>query len=119
MIIQNEVKIILYKNDIRWIRKLGEYEIGAPIFVNWKKIKSTSFRNLKINIKCDDCGKIQKKRLRDIDESKTEHFCRKCSHKGDKNPSFGRKMHINTQNSLEEWRKNNINPSTDCSTCHR
>lgn len=107
-----KVEIVLKKIDIRWIKKIGTYEVNKPIIVDWKSIKNSSFRKLKIKVKCDDCGLIHERRIRDLNETINIHYCKKCLNKGFRNPSYGKKMPSKTKDSLNEWRMNNNNPFT-------
>lgn len=92
MILDEMVEIKLnYKSKIKtWQTKLGFIpEINKPILVNWSLLKTTSFRRIKLEIKCDDCGMTFKKRICGINGN--VDYCHKCMNKGNRNGMFGTK----------------------------
>lgn len=97
----------------KWSKKLGFIpKIGKLININWKLLKSTTFRTLYIKVKCDDCGKIHERRIRDLNENKNLHFCKTCGKKGKKNGMFGKPVSKNTKDGLKKFHKKYGNPFT-------
>jgi hypothetical protein len=107
-----KIEIVLSKIDKRWISKIGEYEINKPIRVDWKLIKTTTFRTKFMNVKCDDCGLIHERRLRDLEVNNNLHYCKKCYYSGERNHSYGKPQSEGSRIGLEKWRSENTNPFT-------
>jgi hypothetical protein len=107
-----KIEIVLDKIDKRWINKIGEYEINKPILVDWKLIKTTTFRTKFMNVKCDDCGLIHERRLRDLDVNNNIHYCKKCCYSGEKNYNYGKSQSEGSKIGLKRWRSENTNPFT-------
>ena len=109
------VKIILKTNNhaLRWVNKLGyKPEVNEPFSVHWSILKSTTMRTLFIKVKCDDCGCIFERRIRDLDVNKNKHFCSKCQNKGERNGQFGEKISENSKKALKKFRETYGNPFT-------
>jgi len=119
---ENEDVNIVFTSKVqitKWGKKFGFYpKLNEEIKVCWKFLKTTKFRTLFINLKCDGdkCEKIFPRRIRDLDTENNIHFCKNCAIKGNKNGMFGKKMHDNTKISLKKFRDENANPFTWKST---
>lgn len=66
-----------------------EIKLGSEYKVHWSLLKKSSLRRHKIEVICDGCNQIILKRLQDLNIDASEHFCRSCGKKGDKNGLFG------------------------------
>mgnify|MGYP006349497135 CR=1 FL=1 len=66
-----------------------EIELGSEYKVHWSLLKKSSLRRHKIEVICDGCNETILKRLQDLNVDVSEHFCRSCGKKGDKNGIFG------------------------------
>jgi len=81
------LEIILNGRIDIWTKKLGYLpELNKPTKIHWTLLKGTSFRDLKIQVECDNCGKTYNKAIRRLNNY---DICKSCSKKGDKNPMFG------------------------------
>jgi len=108
-----EVVLTHYTQPDRWKKTLGyRPNINEPFLVHWSLLKSKRDYRIKfIKVKCDDCGVIFERRIRDLKPDKNEHFCTKCQNKGDRNGNFG-KPNNNAKIGLKKWLNENGNPFT-------
>lgn len=110
-----EIEIILTSTFQKkvWCEKLGYIpEINVPFKIHWSLLKTTKFRTLTIKVKCDDCGLIHDRRIRDLDVELNTHYCRKCGKIGERNPAFGLLASENAKKGLRDWIEKNGNPFT-------
>jgi len=108
-----EYLIIDFKNNKRiklWEKKLNCI-IDAPQKIHWKILKGSTYRVLSIDVECDECGIIHKRRIRDLSDS-NYHLCNKCKKIGSRNGQYGKKQSEETKKALQLWRKENPNPFT-------
>jgi len=109
----DEYTYITIKNSkplTKWEKKLGYLpKLNEPIKVHWKLLKPTSYRTLFLKVKCDDCGIIYDRRIRDMTET---HLCKKCINKGELNYMYGKKPSEKNINATKKWLKENGNPFT-------
>jgi hypothetical protein len=109
------VKVFIknYRNKGYYKKLLNKpIEIGKTYDVHWSLLKTSSKRRIKIKVKCDDCKKIIKKRICDLDINNNYHLCRSCVKKGKRNPAFGKPIHENTKKGFEKWHSEHSNPFT-------
>jgi 5-methylcytosine-specific restriction endonuclease McrA len=88
-----EVKVVLVnKTQItKWSISLGiTININEPFFVGWVFLKTKKeYRKISIKVKCDDCGELHDRRIRDLDPNNNTHFCKRCVKTGERGPMFG------------------------------
>jgi hypothetical protein len=89
-----------------------EVKIGDEFDVHWSLLKTSSHRREKIEVSCDGCGKIIKKRLCDLDKNINKHLCASCNKKGERNPAYGKPIHPNTKKGLKKFMEERGNPFT-------
>jgi|LakMenEpi03Aug12_release.lakeMendotaPanAssembly.Ray.scaffolds.fasta_scaffold329948_2 hypothetical protein len=107
----NEMVEIKIKSKLKlktWETKLGfTPEINKPFFINWSLLKTTSYRRIKLKIKCDDCGAAFEKRICGINGN--IDYCFKCMNKGNRNGMYGvepNENFIKARNKMLEERGN-------------
>jgi len=109
----DEYTYIVIKNSkplTKWEKKLGFLpELNKPIKVHWKLLKSTTYRTMSLKIKCNDCGVIYNKRIRDMTEI---HLCKSCIKKGKLNGMYGVKPSEKNINATKKRLKEHGNPFT-------
>jgi predicted RNA-binding Zn-ribbon protein involved in translation (DUF1610 family) len=84
---------VIFKTQMqasRWTNKLN-YLIEKDKLINlhWSLLKNSTFRTMHIKVKCDDCGDIINRRIKDLKVNKNYHLCNKCINKGSRNGQFG------------------------------
>ncbi len=113
MYIDELVKITISNNSkTKWERKIGKKIEGNDIEVHWTYLKGTTFRTISINLSCNDCNKIYKRRIRDLDINNNIHYCNNCLRKGDRNVNFGKPCSENSKEATKKYMKLNGNPFT-------
>lgn len=107
------VKItISNKSKTKWEKKIGNTIEGNDIEVHWSLLKGTTFRIIYIDLICDDCNIIHKRRIRDLDPDNNIHYCSKCVIKGNRNGMFGKSCPEKAKLALKKWIDENGNPFT-------
>lgn len=96
----------------KWEKKIGKKIEGNDIEVHWSLLKGTTFRTISIDLICDDCNIIYKRRIRDLDLDNKIHYCNKCFNKGERNGMFGKPCPEKTKFALKKWIDENGNPFT-------
>lgn len=94
----------------KWEKKIGKRIEGNDIEVHWSLLKGTTFRTISIDLICNDCNIVHKRRIRDLDIDKNIHYCKKCVNKGDRNIHFGKPCSENTKEGTRKWMELNGNP---------
>jgi hypothetical protein len=84
VIFNTEMQASRWSNKLKFIIKKDEL-----IKLHWTILKKSTFRILFIKVKCDDCGDIIDRRIRDLDVNKNYHLCTKCMNKGSRNGQYG------------------------------
>lgn len=111
-----KVDVVLkdYRQPVRWIKTIGyKPELNKPFKVHWSLLKTKAEYRIKfINVKCDDCGSLFERRIRDLDPNKDYHLCGKCQNKGERNGQFGKPISVNAINGVKKWMDENGNPFT-------
>jgi len=109
-----EVILKNYRQPSKWEKDLGfKPELNKSIIVHWSLLKTKrDYRTKFIKVKCDDCGIIFERRIRDLDPNKNYHLCRECQNKGDRNGQFGKPMNENFKKSYKKLIKDKGNPFT-------
>lgn len=111
-----ELEIVLNNNFqcCKWEKSLGfRPEINKIYRVHWSKLKTKKEYRIKyIKVKCDDCGIIFERRIRDLDLNKNYHLCRLCQNKGERNGQYGKPLNDETKMGLKKWMNENGNPFT-------
>jgi len=100
------------KSKTKWEKKIGNKIEGNDIEVHWSLLKGTTFRTISIDLICNDCNIIYKRRIRDLDPDNKIHYCKKCFNKGERNVNFGRPCHENTKEGTRKYMELNGNPFT-------
>lgn len=94
-------------------KKTGECFSGDEInFVHWSLLQSTLFRTLYIKVKCDDCGIIFERRIRDLSLDKKIHYCKSCKCIGERNVNFGKPASENSKLAVKKFMAIHGNPFT-------
>ena len=110
------VEVILkhYTQPSKWEKNLGfKPKLNESFLIHWALLKTKSeYRKKFIKVKCDDCGKIIERRIRDLNPNKNFHLCDKCKNKGERNGMFGKPKTEKQILSLEKWIKEKGNPFT-------
>lgn len=86
--------------------------IGDIISFHWSVLKSTKNRVLSIEVGCDDCGNVHKRRIRDLSVDNPIHYCLSCGKKGVRNPQYGLSCSDEAKIGLKNWIDINGNPFT-------
>ena len=100
------------KSKTKWERKIGKQIEGNEIEVHWTFLKGSTFRTISINLICDDCSIIHKRRIRDLDINNNVHYCKKCVNKGNRNIHFGKPCSENSKEATRKYMELNGNPFT-------
>jgi hypothetical protein len=100
------------KSKTKWEKKIGSKIDGNDIEVHWSLLKGSTFRTMSIDLICDDCNIIYKRRIRDLDPDTKIHYCNKCFNKGERNGMFGKPCPEKTKFALKKWIDENGNPFT-------
>jgi hypothetical protein len=101
------------RQALLWSKKIGYTpEINKIIYIHWTYLLSTTFRRLKLKLKCDCCGKIFEKDTRQLLPENNFHLCNSCSKKNDKNPQYGKPKSKKQIEAHKQWLKENGNPFT-------
>jgi hypothetical protein len=94
-------------------KKTGEFFIENDVnLVHWSLLKSTTFRTLFIKVKCDDCGVIFERRIRDLSLSQEIHYCKSCKCSGDRNVNYGKPASENSKLAVKKFMAIHGNPFT-------
>jgi len=108
-----EIEIVLKtkKQCLKWTEKLGYTPyINKPFLVHWSKLTTTTFRRLKLKVKCDGCNNIIERDTRNFNINSNYHLCNSCLKLGDKNPQFGKPKTKTQKENHKKWMKENGNP---------
>lgn len=107
------VKIKVSKtNKSKWEKKIGTIIEGDELYVHWSLLKSSKFRTEFIEVICDDCKSIHRRRIRDLDPDNNLHYCKKCFNKGERNPQYGKPCSENSKKATKKFMELNGNPFT-------
>lgn len=111
-----ELEVVLNNNSqcVRWQKNFGFIpEINKTYSIHWTKLKTKKEHRLRfIKVKCDDCGIIFERRIRDLNPKKNYHLCKNCFNKGNRNGRYGKSQSENQILALEKWKNENDNPFT-------
>jgi hypothetical protein len=109
-----EVILTHYSQPSKWKKSVGyKPEIDKPFNVHWSLLKSKKDYRIKfIKVKCDDCGIIHERRIRDLDPNNNYHLCKNCKTKGERNGNFGKPYNEKCREGLIKWIEKNGNPFT-------
>jgi hypothetical protein len=95
----------------RWTNKLNYLiEKNKLINLHWSLLKKSTFRTMYVKVKCDDCGYIIDRRIRDLDIDKNYHLCNKCMNKGTRNRQYGVEKTQLQIDSVKKFNRENGNP---------
>ena len=90
------VEVILkhYTQPSKWEKNLGfKPKLNESFLIHWALLKTKSeYRKKFIKVKCDDCGKIIERRIRDLSPNKNYHLCIKCGKSGNRNGMYGKQQ---------------------------
>jgi hypothetical protein len=100
------------KSKTKWEKKIGNKIEGNDIEVHWSLLKGTTFRTISIDLICNDCNIIHKRRIRDLDLENNIHYCNKCFNKGERNGMFGKPCSENSKEGRRKYIELNGNPFT-------
>lgn len=104
--------VISDKSKTKWEKKIGKKIDGNAIEVHWSLLKGSTFRTISIDLICDDCNMIHKRRIRDLDPENKIHYCKKCTNKGERNANFGKPCSEKSKEATRKYMKINGNPFT-------
>jgi hypothetical protein len=108
-----KIEINNYQNRGFFSKLLNkEVRVGEIVDVHWLLLRKTHYRRNKIKIKCDGCSSIIEREIRHLNINNFNHFCKKCSKIGNKNPAFGKPQHPNIAKGLKDFMDEFGNPST-------
>lgn len=108
IILENEVQIKKWRNSTKI-----DIIKNVPFEIHWSVLKTKKEeRKLFIKVECNDCGIIYERRIRDLDINNNIHFCRKCIHKGDRGPSFGKSINSGLKEACAKMNIEGNNPFT-------
>jgi hypothetical protein len=96
----------------KWENKLKRKLDTCDINLHWSFLKGTTFRVKYIKVKCDDCGDIHERRIRDLEPNNSIHYCNKCFNKGERNGMYGKQPSEKNKNAVKKWMEINGNPFT-------
>jgi len=84
---------------------------GEPFEIHWSLlITKKEERKLFIKVECDDCKNIFDRRIRDLKPDINYHLCRKCIHKGERGPSFGKPINNGLKDACAKMNMEGNNP---------
>lgn len=113
MIIENEIEIVPsgLSTVKQLISKTGkEIKENIKIKIDWKVLRTTAkYRNLKIELQCDDCKTSFLRRIRGF-KNLENHFCKNCILKGERNYAFGKPASEASKIATSAWIKKYGNP---------
>ena len=108
------VKIILENEGQikKWHNSTGINIIkNEPFEIHWSFLKTKSEeRKLFIKVRCDDCGIIYDRRIRDLKVDVNYHLCKKCVHKGERGPFYGKPINSGLKEACEKMNREGNNP---------
>jgi len=110
------VEIILkhYSQPSRWEKTLGfKPELNKSYLIHWSLLKTKrDYRRRFIKIKCDDCGEVFERKIRNLDSDNNYHLCNKCMKTGERNGMYGKEKSEEQKLAHHKWMEKNGNPFT-------